>query len=325
MLKAIGITWSRYRDWQKRFGQPNKHNGKIPRDFWLEPWEETAIVDFKRRHPEKGYRYLTYMMLDLDVVAVSPSTVYRVLKKARRLGRQWNRSSLKGTGFVQPIKPHQHWHIDVAHINVAGTFYYLTTVLDGCSRAVVHWELRCSMTEQDIEVTVQRALERSPEKITPRIISDNGPQFIARDFKEFVRLAGLTHVRTSPYYPQSNGKLERYHRSIKSEAIRPGTPISLDDARRIIDRYVTHYNTVRLHSAIGYVTPNDRLADRQQQIHAARDRKLEAAREQRRINRFNRINRDDRIEHEQRSKERSGQRVPEKPRLSGWSAELSSA
>jgi putative transposase len=91
----------------------------------------------------------------------------------------------------------------------------------------------------------------------------------------------MTHVRTSPNYPQSNGKLELWHKSLKSECIRSGTPLSLEDAERLIQQYVDRYNYVRLHSAIGYVTPNDMLAGRQVEIHAERDRKLEAARQQR--------------------------------------------
>jgi len=95
----------------------------------------------------------------------------------------------------------------------------------------------------------------------------------------------MTHVRTSPYYPQSNGKIERWHKSLKGECIRPGTPLSLEDARRLVEGYVEHYNDVRLNSAIGYITPNDRLAGRQHEIHAERDRKLEGARKQRQIRR----------------------------------------
>jgi putative transposase len=91
----------------------------------------------------------------------------------------------------------------------------------------------------------------------------------------------MTHVRTSPNYPQSNGKVERWHKSLKSECIQPGTPLSLEDAKRLIQQYVDRYNNVRLHSAIGYVTPNDMLMGRQAEIHAERDRKLEAARQQR--------------------------------------------
>ena len=104
-----------------------------------------------------------------------------------------------------------------------------------------------------------------------RIISDNGPQFIVKDFKEFIRISGMTHVRTSPFYPQSNGKIERWHKSLKAECIRPGTPLSLDDARRLVESYVEHYNNVRLNSATGYITPKDMLAGRQQEIHSERD------------------------------------------------------
>ena len=118
-----------------------------------------------------------------------------------------------------------------------------------------------------------------------RIISDNGPQFIARDFREFIRLCEMTHVRTSPYYPQSNGKLERYHRTIKTDGIRPNTPLSLDDARRIVSNFVRHYNEVRLHSALQYITPADQLAGRAEAILAARDAKLAAAREARKARR----------------------------------------
>ena len=140
------------------------------------------------------------------------------------------------------------------------------------------------MTEAEIEIVLQRAREKNPEA-KPGIISDNGPQFLARDFKEFIRIAGMTHVRTSPYYPQSNGKLERWHKSLKSECIRPGTPLSQQDAARLIQQYVDHYNQVRLHSAIRYVTPMDMLAGRQKEIQMARDRKLEEARQKRQLRR----------------------------------------
>ena len=109
----------------------------------------------------------------------------------------------------------------------------------------------------------------------------DGPQFIAKDFKEFIRPSGMMHVRTSPYYPQSNGKTERLHKFLKGECIRPGTPLSLEDALRLVEGYVEHYNNVRLNSAIGYITPKDMLAGHQQKIQAERDRKLDAAREQR--------------------------------------------
>jgi transposase InsO family protein len=241
-------------------------------------------VDFHEAHPLEGYRRLTFMMLDADVVACSPASVYRVLKGAGLLERHNHKPSSKGKGFAQPLKPHEHWHVDVSYLNIGGTFYYLCSLLDGCSRYIVHWEIRETMTEVDVEQIVQRARERFPG-VTPRIISDNGPQFVAKDFKEFIRVCGMTHVRTSPYYPQSNGKIERWHRTIKGDCIRPETPLSLEDARRIVARYVEQYNTVRLHSALGYVTPQVKLEGREKAIFAERDRKLEQARERRKAQR----------------------------------------
>lgn len=140
------------------------------------------------------------------------------------------------------------------------------------------------MTEQDVEIVITRALEKTPG-VTPRIISDNGPQFIAKDFKEFIRTYNLTHVRTSPYYPQSNGKLERWQGSIKQECIRLTCPATKEEAEKRVTRYVEYYNTVRLHSAIGYITPADCLAGLSEVIAQERDRKLEEARARRQAKR----------------------------------------
>ena len=284
LVAWIGIGASKFYDWQRRYGKVNEHNAWIPRDHWLADWEKRAIIDFYQAHPDDGYRRVAYMMMDTDIVAVSPSSVYRVLSQAGVLRRWEKKPSQKGKGFAQPLAPHAHWHIDVSYLNLSGTFYYLCSILDGYSRYIVHHEIREQMTEQDVEIIVQRALEAFPDA-RPRIISDNGPQFVAKDFKAFIRIKGMDHVRTSPYYPQSNGKLERWHKSLKSECIRPKTPLNIDEARRLVSAYVDDYNQRRLHSAIGYVTPADKLAGKAPAILANRDRKLAEARERRAKNR----------------------------------------
>jgi len=279
-ISWLSVAKSKFYAWIERYGKANEHNAPIPRDFWLEPWERDAIIKSALEYPLEGYRRLTFMMLDQNIVAVSPSSTWRVLSQAGLL-QKWNpKKSLKGTGFIQPLKPHEHWHVDVSYINICGTFYYLCSLLDVCSRYIVHWEIREQMTETDVEIIIQRAKEKFPDA-RPRIISDNGPQFISKDFKEFIRISGMTHVKTSPYYPQSNGKLERFHGTIKGECIRPGVPLSLDDARRMVQKYISYYNEIRLHSAIGYVAPLDKLEGRDVEIFKERDRKLETAREQR--------------------------------------------
>jgi putative transposase len=276
LLTWLEITPGKSHAWQARWGLANRHHGAEPREFWLLAWERAVIVTFAQAHPLNGYRRLAYMMLDADVVAVSPSSVYRVLKEAGWLQRARTTPSTKGNGFVPPAAPHAHWHVDISYLNIAGTFYYLCAVLDGYSRFIVHWEIREQMQESDIEIILQRAHEQVPTA-RPRIISDNGPQFIAKELKTFIRLMGMTHVRTSPFYPQSNGKLERWHPSLKRECIRPKSPVSLGDARQLVAAYVTDDNTVRLHGAIGYITPQDQLLGRVETIFAARRRKLAAA------------------------------------------------
>ncbi|QDU88943.1 Integrase core domain protein [Pirellulimonas nuda] len=168
LVRWIGLGTSKFYDWKQRYGRANEHNALVPRDHWLQAWEKDAILAF---HAEsacgglEGYRRLTYLMMDQDVVAVSPATVYRVLR-AHGCFERWNRpASGKGTGFGQPLAPHEHWHCDISYVNVCGTFYYLISVLDGASRYLVHWELRESMTEADVEVTLQRAREAFPEAI----------------------------------------------------------------------------------------------------------------------------------------------------------------
>jgi len=106
----IGISSSKFYAWRQRYGKVNEHNGRIPRDFWLEPWERDAIIAFFHDHPGEGYRRLTFMMLDEDVVAASPTTVWRVLHQAGLL-RRWSTKTSKGKGFEQPLKPHEHWHM----------------------------------------------------------------------------------------------------------------------------------------------------------------------------------------------------------------------
>jgi transposase InsO family protein len=278
----LGIGRSKYYGWVNRQGQENQPHGVQPKPSWLTESEKAAIINYYANHRQTGYRRLAYMMLDENVVAVSPSSVYRIIHTAGLLWATTANPSKKGTGFHQPKRPHQPWHIDITYINICSTFYYLCTILDGYSRYIVHGEIRKARTGADVETVVQRAREKFPEA-QPRIISDNGPQFLARDFKHFIRLCGMQHVRTSPYYPQSNGKIERWHQTLKQECIRPGTPLSPTDANRIIAAFVAQYNHHRLHSALGYITPADKLKQRETEIFDQRRQKLAQARTQRKL------------------------------------------
>lgn len=279
-LALLKVSREHLRQWRQRIGAPNQHNGKMPKAHQLLPEERTAILNYYKNNSVEGYRRLTYMMMDEGVAFVSPASTYRVLKSAGVLKSRIHTPSSKGKGFRQPGAPHRHWHIDITYLKIKGIFYYLTLVLDGFSRYIVGWSLRESMTETDVEITVQMAREAFPGT-TPRIISDRGSQFSSRDFREFMRLVGLTHTMTSPYYPQSNGKLERCNKTVKA-FLRTTYLANVDEARKFIEDFVEYYNTIRLNSAIGYVAPADKLAGRAEAIQEKRDLGLSAAAAKRR-------------------------------------------
>ena len=166
----LGVAASKFSDWRDRYGLADGHNKRrSPVTGGLEgTGRREPSGDCHAGHPLEGYRRLAFMMLDADVVAVSPSSVYRVLRDAGLMKAHNSKPSLKGTGFQQPLRPHQHWHVDVSYINVAGTFFYRCILSDGCSRFLVHWEILESMTEADVETIIQRAqAERSPRRATP--------------------------------------------------------------------------------------------------------------------------------------------------------------
>lgn len=240
------------------------------------------MIDFYRNHVTDGYRRCAYMMMDQDIAYLSPSTIYHILKSYDVMRKLNRKPSKKGNGFIHAQKPHEQWHTDISHITVKGIFYHFISILDGYSRYIVHWELRETMTMQDVCIVQQRALEKFPGE-TPRMISDNGKQFVGKDYQELLSIHGLKHSRTSPYYPQSNGKLERFHQTIKgSEGIGNKHLSNIDHAKEVINIFVGKYNNERLHSAVGYVTPNDMLQARQSEIHQQRDEKLAQARLKRR-------------------------------------------
>lgn len=277
LLKWLGISRSKYYDWLGRDSLFVSHNGQVPKSHWILQWEKEAIISYARHHPMEGYRRLTYMMLDEDVVAVSPSTVYRVLKKAGLLNR-WNvvSTNMKNRGFTQPDKFNEHWHIDIKYVNFKGTFLFLISIIDGYTRYIVHHELRTHMQESDVEIVVQRAVEKYPNA-KPRLISDNGTQFISKDFASYMRTVGLQHVRTSVMYPQSNGKIERFHRTIHRECLQQKSLINIEDARSQVAEFIEFYNTKRLHSSLYYLTPNDYVKNKVEKRLEERRNKLSSA------------------------------------------------
>lgn len=309
MLKQLKINPSKYYDWKKRQQLNTRHNGHLPKNHWLLAWEVQAIIEYRLGHFDEGYRRLTYMMLDENVVAVSPSSVYRILKQHNLLLTAWRHQKAKGSGFNQPNRPHQHWHLDISYINFKGTFVFLAALIDGYSRFIVHFEIKTSFEALDIEIMMERARAKYPG-VKPALITDNGPQFIAREFDLYLQDVEITHRKTRFYYPQSNGKIERFFQSCKNEAVRRQSYLSLDDLKQQIAQYVENYNFTRLHSAIGFITPNDMLQGRQAAIFDERQHKLKLAQQERKQQREQLIAFSEPTSKGTRSEELSQDRIP---------------
>lgn len=269
---------------------PNAHAPFVLREDCLTSDEEQVIVDFYQKHVFDGYRRCAYMMMDANIAAASPSTVYSVLRRANVMRPRHVKRGCKGTGFYQPSAPHQHWHTDITHVKVNNIPANLCSILDGYSRFNLAHKLSENGSALDVELVFKMATERFPEA-KGRVISDNGKQFVCKEYRELLAQCGFTYSNTSPYYPQSNGKLEKFHDSCKNELLRNKELTSFEYAERIIAERIDYYNNVRLHSAIGYVTPRDMLEGRAPAIQAERERKLKEAREKRRLaNKQKRIN-----------------------------------
>ncbi len=281
-LTVLGLSRATFFRWSKTGGKPNVPRVSTPKSHYLLEWEKERIIEYKKAHPEIGYRRLAFMMLDEDVVAAAPSTVYRVLREAGLITRWTQAGTVAKRGFVQPKRPHEQWHTDIACLNIMGTNYFFIGVLDGYSRAILHHEIRTDMTTLDVQVVLERALEKlGPEAARPRIITDNGGQYVGWEFKLFLRERDVSHSRARPCHPQSNGKIERFHKSLKkTECTAMG---SLEEARRLIARYVEEYNTRRLHAALHYLTPADYLKGEEHVTRRLeeRKRKLQQARQAR--------------------------------------------
>jgi transposase InsO family protein len=259
------LPYQKFLRWRRRSKEPDTVTKKvIPKRHWLLPSEIQGIVTYAHEHPGHGYRRLAWMLTDDDVAYASPSSVYRILKRHDLLILQEPKPSRKGHGFKQPKKPHQHWHVDFSYFKIGSVYFYFIAILDGYSRAILAWDLREKMEERDAEIVIQAAKEAYPNA-KPRIISDQGSQFRSNDFKRFVSEIEATHVMTSPYYPQSNGKLERFHQTLKDHAYKK-LPLDLEDGKRIIGEMIDYYNHERLHSSIDYVTPHQCLAGQRDRI-----------------------------------------------------------
>ena len=277
LLKYAGIPHRTWREWARRRGAETKHNNNIPKSYHLTPEEVQAIIAYCVNNALKGYRMQCWEMVDRNVAFVSCSSVYNVIKR-HNLDKKWAELTEEAKkGFEQPVAVHEQWHIDFSYIKIQNSFYYFIGILDGYSRKLLNWRLCKNMEGVNAEILVAETKEMYPQAVGPRLISDNGSQFISKNFEELLALLEVSHTFTSANHPQSNGKLERFHRTLKTEHVRRASYLEYQDACIRLAKWIAYYNSERLHSAIWYLTPNDvfngrtavRLAERKEKLHTA--------------------------------------------------------
>lgn len=253
------------------------------------PEEVEAVLTFRALHPGVGYRKFTHMLNDAGEAFLSESAVFRILQAKNLLAPKISEELVKaGKEYKdKPTAVHQHWHMDIAYVKIRGIFYFLVMMLDGHSRFLLDWELMPDMLGSSVESFVQRVRDAYPN-CKPKLITDNGSQFISRDFKMLLHQIDIQHVRTRRNHPQTNGKIERMNGSVKHEALFPNAPQSYSEACEILHDYNYFYNYQRLHASLSFVRPADVFFGRQKEILTSRRKNITLAAKVRiEANRFN--------------------------------------
>jgi len=281
-LRHIGIPSSTYYRWRTAYRRQGRagllDRSSAPARVWnrLTDAERDTIIEQALQHPDEPSRQIAFRVTDGGGFSVSGSTVYRVLKAKGLVPDRELKGFAAGDEYsVKPTRVNEQWQTDATYLKVVGWgWYFLISILDDVSRRILAWRLQSKMDGAAFSEVVQDALEstgldRAPPVRKPRLLSDNGSGLVGKAFQGYVEGAGITHILASPYHPQTNGKIERYHRSLKERVLLVAhtTPWDLADD---IAAFVAYYNFERYHEALGNVTPDDVYFGRKEGILEAR-------------------------------------------------------
>lgn len=286
-LLALGIAprsyyrWRRERSWE----QESAPKPVPPYEATLE--EKQKVLAYAREHPGLRHRTLAWRMVDEDVVCVSASTVYRILRE-NQLVCPWRRRTKRYRAtWEQAARPDERWATDLMYVQVQGVTYYWIGFLDEYSRMIVHWDLLSSMDGHSVSLAAQAAIDQlrpdaeQEPRVMPEIRSDNGSGYVSKEFRGVMRENGLGHQRIRPHCPEENGLMERANRTLREE-LDGEAMTTYWQARDVLARVIRRYNHERLHSALGYLRPIDYYRGDPARLHAERRVKLAAARHHRR-------------------------------------------
>ncbi len=283
-LAEIRLPRSTFYAWYKRYlgGGPEALEDRKPRPRAV--WNRipgrirAKVIEMALVHTELSPRELACRMTDREGEFLSESSVYRILKAADLIEGPAYILLEAGDRFQHPTRGRNElWQTDFTYLPVLSWgWYYLSTVLDDYSRKILAWKLGATMRVEDVTETLDLAraatgVDRVRVEHKPRLLSDNGPCYVAKDLAVYLRENGLGHTRGRPYHPMTQGKIERYHRSMKN-VVRLENYYSPWELERALARFVAYYNHQRLHEAIGNVTPDDMYHGRQRAILSRRAR-----------------------------------------------------
>ena len=251
-----------------------------PRQFWNRIPEQVKdqVVDLALQNPEKSSRQLAWHFVDKMKYFISESSVYRILKGFDLVQSPAFEMVSAKDKFEKPTqRVHELWQTDFTQFKVLDWgWYYLSTILDDYSRYIIAWKLAPTMAANDVEETLVLALEKSGlEKARvrhrPRLLSDNGPAYLSNDLKKFLKRQDIDHIRGAPYHPQTHGKIERWHRSLKN-IVKLQNYYSPSQLAEAIDDFVEYYNNQRYHESLDNMTPVSIYYGKEKEVQSERDK-----------------------------------------------------
>ena len=268
-LEELDVNRSTFYEWYRRY-QESGYDGLAPRysppnQFWNEipPWERDKVVEVALDKPELSPRELAWHITDDRGYYISESSVYRILKAHNLITSPVYTVLSAADKFSQPTRRvNELWQTDFTYLKVIQWgWYYLSSVMDDYSRYIISWDLFKSMRTDDVKVTVNRAVDIAGVRDLnisqrPRLLSDNGSCYVSGEFRKYLNTQGIKHIRGAPYHPMTQGKIERYHRSMKN-IIKLTNYYSPEELNKEISKFVEYYNQSRYHEGINNLTPAD--------------------------------------------------------------------
>ena len=282
-LAELNINRSTFYNWYRRYQQGGfealANRYRPPKQFWnqIPPWERQRVVEIALEQPQKSARELAWHITDKRGYYISESTVYRILKAHDLVTSPVYTVISALDKFPHPTKaPNELWQTDFTWFKVVHWgWYYLCTILDDYSRYILAWQLCTGMSSEQVKQTIEKAIGFTgiwdPKVLhRPRLLSDNGPCYVSKALGQYLQDRGIAHSRGKPYHPMTQGKIERYHRSMKNILLLENyySPSELEDQ---IELFVDYYNNYRYHEALDNITPADVYNGRRWEILTSRE------------------------------------------------------